>query len=76
MCFFFSFMPATIWVTIGYFLLFSSTKVEGRIKTLGQVLAVWTFVIAGFILLTGAYMTTTGLCPIDTIIQSMANGNT
>ncbi len=76
MCFFFSFLPATIWLTIGYFLLFSSTKVEGRIKTLGQVLAVWTFVIAGFILFTGAYVTTAGMCPIDTIVQSMANGDT
>jgi hypothetical protein len=75
MCFFFSFMPATFWVIIGYFLLFSSAKVEGRIKTLGQVLAVWTFIIAGFILLAGAYMTTTGMCSMDMMMQCMTKGN-
>jgi hypothetical protein len=76
MCFFFSFMPATFWVIVGYFLLFTTAKVEGRIKTLGQVLAVWTFIIAGFILLAGAYMTATGMCSMDMMMQCMGNGNT
>jgi hypothetical protein len=75
MCFFFSFLPATFWVIVGYFLLFSSAKVEGRIKTLGHVLAVWTFIIAGFILLAGAYVTATGLCSMDMMMQCMANRN-
>jgi len=30
MCFIFSFVPATFWAIIGYFVLFSSTKAEGR----------------------------------------------
>jgi len=75
MCFFFSFMPATIWVIIGYFLLFSSAKVEGRLKTLGRALAVWTFIIAGFILLAGAYVTATGMCSMDMMMQCMAKVN-
>lgn len=62
MCLFFSFMPATCWAVIGYFILFSSTRAEGGVRTLGQVLAVWAFVIAGFIVLAGAYVTFTGMC--------------
>jgi hypothetical protein len=69
MCFFFSFIPATVWAVIGYFILFSSTKAEGLVKTLGQALAVWAFIIAGCIPLAGAYVTMTGLCPIETLMQ-------
>jgi hypothetical protein len=29
MCFFFSLIPATIWVVLGYFILYSSTKTQG-----------------------------------------------
>lgn len=48
MCFFFSFLPATIWVVLGYFLLFSSTKAEGGVRLLGRILAIWAFIIAAF----------------------------
>jgi len=75
MCFLFSFFPATIWSIIGYFVLFSSSKVEGRIKTLGLALAVWAFVIAGFILLAGAYVTTTGMCTMEVVMQCIVNRN-
>lgn len=75
MCFFFSFMPATFWAIVGYFVLFSSTKAEGGVRILGQVLAAWTFVIAGFILLAGAYVTTTGLCSMDVMMQCFAVGD-
>jgi hypothetical protein len=40
MCFFFSLIPATIWVVLGYFVLFSSRKTHGAIQMFGQVLAV------------------------------------
>jgi hypothetical protein len=68
MCFIFSFVPATFWAIVGYFVLFSSRKAEGRVKTLGQVLAVWTFVLAVMIPIVGAYVTIAGLCPIDSIL--------
>ena len=55
----------TFCVILGYFILFSSTKAEGRVKTLGQALAIWAFIIAGFISLAGAYVTSTGLCSMD-----------
>jgi hypothetical protein len=65
MCFFFSFMPATFWAIVGYFILFSSTRAEGAVQTFGRILAVWTFVIAGFIVLAGAYATLAGWCSMD-----------
>ncbi len=71
MCFIVSLIPATFWVVIGYFVLFSSTKTEGAVQKFGRALAVWIFIIALFILLIGAYVTVTGLCPIDQIIQEM-----
>ena len=43
MCFFLSFIPATAWVVIGYFVLFSSTKAEGGVQKQGQILAIWIF---------------------------------
>jgi hypothetical protein len=36
MCFFFSLMPATICVTIGYFVLFAASTPDGGIKTLSD----------------------------------------
>lgn len=70
MCFFFSFVPATFWAVVGYFVLFSSRKAEGNVKTLGQVLAVWIFVLAVIIPIVGAYVTIAGLCPIDAILNA------
>ena len=71
MCFFFSFIPATLWVVIGYFVLFASTKAEGAIQTFGQILAIWVFVIAAFLPAAGAYVTFADLCPIEGIFQAM-----
>ena len=70
MCFFFSFVPATFWAIVGYFVLFSSRKAEGNVKTLGQVLAVWTFVLAVMIPIIGAYVTIAGMCPIDAMLKA------
>jgi len=54
MCFFFSLIPATICVTVGYFVLFAASKADDRIKIFGWVLAIWLFMIAAFILIAGA----------------------
>lgn len=64
MCFVFAFMPATFWVVVGYFVLFSSSKADGRIRTFGRALAIWIFVIAGCVLIGGAYITLAGFCPV------------
>ena len=74
MCFFFSFMPATFWVIVGYFILFSATKTEGAVRTFGRVLAIWAFIIAAFFPLMGAYVTLAGLCPIEQFMQDRVPG--
>jgi hypothetical protein len=74
MCFFFSFIPATIFVLIGYFVLFSSTKTEGPEKKFGRVLAIWLFIIAAFFPIMGLYVTFSGLCPLGGIMQTMHSG--
>ncbi len=71
MCFFFSLMPATVCVTIGYFVLFSALKADGGTKIFGWVLAIWLFVIAAFIPIAGAYVTLAGLCPMEDILRTM-----
>ncbi len=71
MCLFFSFLPATVWVVLGYFILFSSTKTEGSIRTFGRILAIWVFIIAGFIPLMAAYVTFADLCPLEAMLQEM-----
>jgi hypothetical protein len=43
MCFFISLIPATIWVVLGYFILFSSNKTVGEVQRFGQILAIWVF---------------------------------
>ncbi len=69
MCFFFSFMPATFWAVVGYFVLFSSSKADGGVRTFGRALAIWIFVIAAFIPIAGAYVTLTGLCPFEEMLK-------
>jgi len=70
MCFFISFLPATIWAVIGYFVLFSSTRAEGRVQTLGHWLAIWIFFIAALIPIAAAYITLAGFCPLDAMMQA------
>ena len=75
MCFFFSFIPATFWVVIGYFVLFASTKAEGAIQKFGRILAIWIFVIAAFLPVAGAYVTFADLCPIEGMVQARQAGS-
>jgi hypothetical protein len=74
MCFFFSFLPATIWIVLGYFILFSSTKSQGAIQMFGRVLAIWVFIIAAFFPVMGAYVTFAGLCPLEAMLQAVQSG--
>jgi len=71
MCFFFSFIPATIWLILGYFIMFSATKTDGAMRTFGRILAIWTFVIAACIPVMAAYITLSGLCPLMGIFQNL-----
>lgn len=69
MCFLFSFMPATFWVVIGYVVLVLASRAEGRLATFGRLLAIWVFMIAGAILLAGAYVTQADMCSLDALMQ-------
>lgn len=61
MYFFFSLIPATLVAVLGYFVLFSSTKAHGGVKTFGQILgsARWWGLVGLLPLVTGL----TGSCP-------------
>jgi len=74
MCFFFSFLPATFWLAVGYFVLFASTKTQGGIRTFGRVLATWLFIIAALIPLAGAYVTFSNLCPLEALLHGAPSG--
>ena len=71
MCFFFSFIPSTVFTTVGFFVLFASTKAEGTTRKFGRILAIWIFIIATFPIIMGTYVTLSGLCPFEDILQLM-----
>jgi hypothetical protein len=73
MYFFFSLIPATLLVVLGYFVLFSSTKTQAGIRTFGQILAAWIFILAVVLPLAGAYATYAGLSPMGSM-RSMHPG--
>ena len=64
-------MPATFVLVVGYFVLFSSTKAEGGLKTFGTVLAIWIFIITAFIPIAGAYVAMADLCPLEEIMENL-----
>jgi hypothetical protein len=76
MYFFFSLIPATLAVILGYFILFSSTKAQGGVKTFGRVLAVWVLILAASFPLAGAYATYAGVPSLEEMMRSMhSRGN-
>lgn len=74
MFFFLSLIPATLALVLGYFILFSSTKTQGTVKTFGRILAVWVFVLAALLPVAGGYATFADLPSPGSIMQSMHAG--
>jgi len=72
MCFIFSFIPLTIFVTIGFFVLFAAQKIEGGLRRFGRILSVWIFIAALIFPTMGAYLTFSNKCPIETFIKAVA----
>jgi hypothetical protein len=70
MWFFVSLIPATIWVVLGYFVLFSSTKSQGAVQKFGQILATWVFLVAALLPLIGAYAILSGFS-IEAMMKPM-----
>lgn len=67
MCFFFSFLPATFWLVIGYFVLYSSSRTNGSLRAFGRGLAAWVFILSALIVVAGAYITLRGWCPLGAL---------
>lgn len=73
MLFFYSLIPATLAVVLGYFVLFSSAKAEGGVKAFGRILAVWILILAALLPIAGAYATYAGFSPMESM-RSMHSG--
>ena len=71
MCFFFSFLPATGWLVIGFFVLFAATRAGGGLRTFGRALGVWALGIALMFPMMGAYVTLSGACPMEAMMERM-----
>ncbi len=72
MCLLISLIPATFWIIVGYFVLFSASKADsGGIRVFGQVLAIWLFVIAAAIVIGAGYITLAGLCRFGDMFRMM-----
>ena len=71
MCFIFSLFPATFFVLVGFFVLYFSKKAGGGLRIFGIILAIWFFIIAVFFPICGAYVTLSGQCPMNEMMQQM-----
>lgn len=71
MCFFFSSLPATGWLIVGFFVLFAAAKAEGRLASFGRILGAWALVVALMFPVVGAYLTLSGNCPMATMMEPM-----
>ncbi len=74
MCLIFSFIPATMFLAVGFLVLAISNKSEGMMRTLGLGLAIWVFIVSAFFPICGAYVTFSGICPMDQMLQQMEEG--
>ena len=71
MCFAFSFLPATVFTVLGYIVLYCAIRSEGGVAVFGRILAVWAFIVAAGFPLMGAFITFSGACPIEALIQAI-----
>ncbi len=71
MCFFISFLPATVFIIVGYFVLFSSNKTEGPVRRFGQILSIWVFIVALFFPTMVAIVILSGRCPFSAMMQAI-----
>ena len=74
MYFFFSLIPATVAVVLGYFILFSSTRTQGAVKSFGLILAIWVLSLAALFPMAGAYATYVDLPSPGAMMRSLHAG--
>jgi len=72
MCFFFSFVPATVFTTLSYFVWYTAGKAEGNRQRWGNYLAVWLLILALGFIVCGAFVTIADICLIDRIMEGAA----
>jgi hypothetical protein len=72
MCFFFSFIPATIVTTLSYFVWYAAGKAEGNQQRWGNYLAVWLLIVALGYIAMGAYVTFADICPLERLFGGAA----
>lgn len=68
----FTLIPATVLLTISFFVLLALTQVESPgLKKLGKLVAVLLWVSAGLVLLAGIYILATGHHPLIDIVNEV-----
>jgi len=72
--FFFGLIPATLAVVVGYFVLYSSARTQGAMKTFGQILALRAFAAAALLPMAGGYATNTDVPLLGAMMRSMHSG--
>lgn len=72
MLFVLSLIPGTIFVVVGYFVLFASTWAQGAVQRFGQYLAIWIFFLAAVLVLGALLASILGIQdPISTMQERM-----
>jgi len=70
MCLMASFIPASVFTTLSYFVWFAAGSSEGYQQWLGHLLALWLLVLAAGFITCGAYVTFTHKCPLDKMFKA------
>ena len=69
MCLIFSFVPASIFGILSYFVWLAAGKAEGNRRKWGNYLAVWLLIVALGYIACGAYVTLSGICPLERLFS-------
>jgi hypothetical protein len=66
-CIIISLFPATVFLVIAYFVLYTSAKAEGFVGLFGAALGLWLFVVAAAFPTYSVYMSRADRCPIVSV---------
>ncbi len=69
MCLLFSFVPASVFTTLSYFVWYAAGTAKSNRQQLGNYLALWLLIVALGFIACGAYVTFTGVCPMDRMFR-------
>lgn len=68
MCFFFSFVPASVFTSLSFFVWFAAGRAAGSRRRWGNYLAIWLVLLALGFIACGAFVSLTGRCPIEAMM--------